>query len=113
MQVDGSFGTTAAITEMLIQSQDGSIRLLPALPDEWNDGQYKGVCARGGFELDYAWKDRQITHLVIKSKAGGLCRMEDKPNLKISSEGHRIEFNRTTGGSVEFNTDKGHIYIIE
>ena len=66
---------------MLIQSHDSGIRLLPALPTEWNDGgEYKGVCARGGFELDYVWRDRQITQLIIRSKAGGHCRIDARPD---------------------------------
>lgn len=113
MQVDGSFGTTAAITEMLMQSQDGTIRLLPALPDEWKDGEYKGVVARGGFELDYAWNDKKITRFSIKSKAGGVCRIEDRPNLRISSTGKSIEFNKTKDGLIEFNTVNSGIYVVE
>lgn len=113
MQVDGSFGTTAAITEMLIQSQDGSIRLLPALPDEWNDGEYKGVCARGGFELDLAWKDKRIIQLTVKSKAGGVCRMEDRMGLQIWCDGKNVEYTKTSTGFVEFNTQKGGVYTID
>ena len=60
LQVDGSFGVTAAITEMLLQSQDSFIELLPALPDEWSEGAFKGVCARGAFELDYTWKNKRL-----------------------------------------------------
>ncbi len=112
MQVDGSFGATAAITAMLMQSQDGTIRLLPALPDEWSDGEYKGVCARGGFELDYAWKGKKVTRLMIKSKAGGVCRVENRPNLRITCNGKIVE-NKTSNGIVEFNTDKGGTYNIE
>lgn len=112
-QVDGTFGATAAITEMLMQSHDGYIKLLPALPDEWSEGEYKGVCARGGFELDYAWKNKQITELVIKSKSGGWCTIEDKPILKISSNGQSIPFNKTPNGLVQFETMKGLVYKIE
>ena len=61
MQVDGSLGMTAAITEMLMQSQDAVINLLPALPDEWTSGEFRGVRTRGGFELDFQWKDKRVT----------------------------------------------------
>ncbi len=112
-QVDGTFGATAAVTEMLMQSHDGYIKLLPALPDEWDDGEYKGVVARGAFELDFAWKDKKITSLLIKSKVGGKCRIEDRSGLKISSGGKVIEFNKIGDGLVEFGTNKDGVYRIE
>ncbi len=112
LQVDGSFGVTAAVTEMLMQSHDGFIKLLPALPDEWKDGAFKGVCARGAFELDYAWKDKKITQLNITSKAGETCRIENKPGLKISSNGKKIKFKKISNGIIEFETVKGAVYSI-
>jgi alpha-L-fucosidase 2 len=112
-QVDGTFGVTAAITEMLMQSHDGFIKLLPALPDDWQTGTFKGVCARGAFELDYTWKNKQVTQLKITSKAGEMCRIEAKPNVKISNNGKAITFNKLAGGNIEFKTIKGEVYIVE
>jgi len=113
LQVDGSFGATAAITEMLVQSQDGVIKLLPALPDEWGEGKYSGVCVRGAFELDYAWKDKQVTQLKILSKAGVTCRIESRPKLKISSNGQKVKYRVLPNGQVEFDTVKGGVYVVE
>jgi alpha-L-fucosidase 2 len=113
LQVDGSFGVTAAVTEMLMQSHDGFIQLLPALPDEWSTGTFKGVCARGGFELDYSWDNKKITQFTILSKAGDVCRIAYKPGLHISSNGRKIKYKKITEGTVEFNTIKGSIYVVE
>ncbi len=113
LQVDGNFGVTAAVTEMLMQSHDGFIKLLPALPDEWIDGEFKGVCARGAFELDYAWQNKKITRLKILSKAGEICRIEFKAGLKISSNGKKIGFKKLLDGNVEFKTAKDAVYLIE
>lgn len=112
-QVDGTFGTTAAITEMLMQSQDGFIKLLPALPNEWASGAYSGVVARGAFVLDFDWQDKQISRLVITSRAGGPCRMEYKPSLRISCNGQPLNYRQITAEQVEFNTVKGEKYVIE
>ncbi len=112
-QVDGTFGASAAITEMLMQSHDGFIKLLPALPDEWQTGTFKGVCARGAFELDYTWQNKQITQLKITSKAGELCRLEAKSNIKISSNGKSLKFNTLANGVIEFKTVKGGVYFVE
>ena len=92
LQVDGSLGLTAAISEMLIQSHEGSIVLLPALPDEWTDGSFDGVCARGGFELNMKWKDKTITELDILSKSGAVCRIETGVNMTVSSNGKKVNF---------------------
>ncbi len=74
-QIDGNFGCTAGIAEMLMQSHDGFIFLLPALPTLWKEGEVKGLMARGGFELDLAWKDGKVSRLTVTSHKGGNCRL--------------------------------------
>ena len=81
-QIDGNFGCTAGIVEMLMQSYDGFIYLLPALPSLWKDGAVSGIIARGGFELDLSWKQGKVTRLVVKSHKGGNCRLRSLAPLK-------------------------------
>jgi alpha-L-fucosidase 2 len=81
-QIDGNFGCTAGITEMLMQSYDGAIHLLPALPSAWASGSIKGIVARGGFLIDMDWDQGKITKLVITSRLGGNCRLRLPNALK-------------------------------
>ncbi|MBL0055344.1 MAG: glycoside hydrolase family 95 protein [Chitinophagaceae bacterium] len=113
LQVDGSFGVSAAVTEMLMQSQEGVIKLLPALPDEWNEGSFKGVCARGAFELDFAWKNKEVTRLSILSKAGQECRLVHRPGMRISSNGKKISYTIQPNGIISFGTVKNAVYRVE
>ncbi len=81
-QIDGNFGGTAGITEMLLQSHAGYIHLLPALPDNWQEGSIHGIRARGGFTIDMEWKKGKITRLSVTSHLSGTCRIREGASEK-------------------------------
>lgn len=94
-QIDGNFGGTSGVTEMLLQSHAGFIQLLPALPDVWHEGKLTGVCARGNFTLDIFWQDNILTRVVVHSGSGVPCRLLYK------------------GKELEFQTKAGESYTLE
>ncbi|HYC84342.1 MAG TPA: glycoside hydrolase family 95 protein [Chryseosolibacter sp.] len=94
-QIDGNFGATAGITEMLVQSHDGEINILPALPSAWKTGAIQGACARGGFELDIAWESGELKKLTIRSKEGKPCKLRFRDKVKAfgTKPGEEYVFN--------------------
>ncbi len=113
LQIDGTMGVTAGITEMLVQSHEGVIDLLPALPDEWDNGKFSGVCARGGFELSLEWKNNKLTDLEIISKAGENCRINIGSDCRIFTYGKRVRKKEIEAGIFEFETKAGAVYNID
>jgi alpha-L-fucosidase 2 len=96
-QIDGNFGTTSGIAEMLLQSQNGEIDLLPALPDAWPNGSVKGLCARGGYTVDETWKNGKLQQAVIHSTWGVGCT--------VNYGSARTSLNLKPGQSTTLNSD--------
>lgn len=114
-QIDGNFGTTAAIAEMLLQNTVRGIWLLPALPSEWGKGRFCGLRAHGGFTIDAEWADGNIVKACVKSEAGGVCRLY-LPGVKVrkvtGKYGRRMKCKAVEDGVMEFMTKPGHTYRI-
>lgn len=81
-EIDGNFGYTAGVAEMLLQSHDGAVQLLPALPEEWNEGSISGLVARGGFVVDMQWEGAQLLKAKVHSRIGGMLRIRSYVPLK-------------------------------
>jgi len=109
-QVDGALGLTAAIAEMLLQSDDDALRLLPALPAGWGGGEVHGLRARGGFDVDLAWRDGRLVTATIRSTLAGPCRIRTNDALIVRSAGRVVAVRHPEPGVVEFPTTAGGSY---
>lgn len=114
-QIDGNFGGTAGIAEMLIQSHTGCIELLPALPADWKNGEVEGLRARGGFEVDIDWNNGSLEEATIHSLAGKDCVVSCNVPVKVyTKNGTPLKnVDYASGDIVKFPTRKGSKYVIK
>ena len=114
-QIDGNFGGTAGVAEMLLQSHEGYIAPLAAIPAKWLNGSYKGLVARGNFEISAAWENGQVAKFEILSRVGGECKIFF-PNIAKASfkdaKGNNIKVNFISSDLVSFQTIKGDNVMI-
>ncbi|WP_018367683.1 glycosyl hydrolase family 95 catalytic domain-containing protein, partial [Streptococcus entericus] len=113
-QIDGNFGATSGITEMLLQSHTGYIAPLAALPDAWKTGQVSGLVARGNVEVAMAWQEKNLTHLTLQAKSGGKLQI-DYPRIEtatVTINGLPASFRRVQADRIEIETTAGDVVFI-
>jgi alpha-L-fucosidase 2 len=111
-EMDYNTGATAAIAEMLLQSHQGSIHLLPALPAAWPSGQVNGLCTRGGFVVDIAWQDGRLTQARIRSRLGGPCRLRSTAPLAVYISDQPVAVTALAADVIEFASSGGGEYLV-
>jgi alpha-L-fucosidase 2 len=111
-QIDGNFGATAGIAEMLLQSHAQAIELLPALPKAWQEGSVKGLRARGGFEVDIVWGKGELSSAKIESLNGNECFIQSSFPIIVSSAGKSVKIKPHGKGLYGFPTRPGALYSI-
>ncbi len=111
-QIDGNFGGTAGITEMLLQSHEDKVELLPALPDAWADGSVEGIVARGNFEVSMNWENKKITQAMVEANVGGTLVLDGiEANGVFDSKGNEVDYTVNEDGCYVVETVKGEKYL--
>jgi alpha-L-fucosidase 2 len=115
-QIDGNLGTMAGVAEMLLQSHEGTIKILPALPKAWNTGSFQGLVARGNFVVSCDWSEGKPTTVSIHSKSGGKCHLAS-PGIGAATikdgSGNPVKATSEGNGLIQFETAAGKTYLIE
>ena len=111
-QIDGNFGGTAGIAEMLMQSHNGYIDFLPAIPDEWKDGSFKGLKARGAFVINLTWEDRNWVEAEVLSEKGLPCIIKSDSRFSVYSGEIKVKILKTGKDKYWFPTQMGNTYNI-
>jgi len=112
-QIDGNFAATSGIAELLLQSHQGYLELLPALPSDWPKGYVKGLRARGGFEVSVVWDQHQVVNAVIHSTIGGKCKIVSSIPLQVEDEGGPVVVQTHSDGHISFESVPGGQYILK
>ena len=112
-QIDANLGSVAAIAEMIMQSQNDEIHLLPALPDRWSEGSVSGLCARGGFEVSIEWKDKKVVKAEIISHLGTVCKLRCASTVSVLSSDDKPINTKIENELICFETEKDKKYIIK
>lgn len=115
-QIDGNFGYTSGVSEMLLQSNMGYINMLPSLPDVWANGSVKGLVARGNFEVSMKWANKNLTEATVLSNNGGTATVQTK-NASLATvldeDGNVMDVKAVSADRISFETEKGKTYTIK
>ncbi|HKL22416.1 MAG TPA: hypothetical protein VJ904_11465, partial [Tichowtungia sp.] len=112
-QIDANLGVVAGICEMLLQSHEGGIEPIPALPASWGDGSFSGLVARGNFVISAEWKEHRLGNMTIESRKGGLCRVK-YPNSSewkvLDRSGRELPLSKEGSDRFSFSSQEGEKY---
>ena len=100
------------MAEMLLQSHNGEIKLLPALPQVWPTGYVKGLVARGGFEVDIEWTDGAWTRARITSRLGRPCSLRCDDSVTVKTKGNKVSHRKVADSVIAFDTRRSQVYIL-